>query len=97
MNPNDILRIEETVKVSIEKYVNGHIRDIDAKLEAMKSAQVKHVETTDAYRTEVYAFMSRMEPYDKGLITVNNLRGFGRWLGYPALGAFLLWVIQKLR
>lgn len=101
MNKDEILKtiteaINDSVRPAIEEYVNGGIRKVDAKIDEQNTKFNKHVATTEQYRTDMYAFMERMEPVEQGLVTFQNLVKFFKFLGLPAIGVFLLWLYQKI-
>jgi len=72
---------EESTARAIEKTVNGKIRVI-------KDMMEHHI-------TEFQEFKSEMMPIREGIHTVQTLNKFIKWLGFPAIGAFIMWLLYN--
>ena len=64
--------------------ISGHYSDV---LLALKDLKVQVDKSS--------AFITRMEPVEAGLITMQNLVRIGRYLGLPAIGILLMWLYNK--
>jgi len=80
--------VDVAVGVAINKHVNGHIRDMNQKLDDHMKLACVHWKTSNA-------FMERMAPVDQGVTWLKTTNSFLKWLGLPALGAFLYYWFYK--
>lgn len=81
-------KLVEEVTKTVRVVVNGKIDTIDKKLDAYIVSDV-------SWKNTVEAFMQGMTPVKDGLHTVQSINKFFKWLGLPALGAFLFYWFTK--
>jgi hypothetical protein len=89
MTPDDLRVITDAVKVNIEKTVNGHVREISAKLDGHIAASADHWAATQE-------FMIALMPVKEGIGTIQAVVKFSKWLGLPAIGVLAAWLYSKL-
>ena len=77
-----IQEVTNTVRV----VVNGKVDDMHKKLDSYISEDLK-------WKGEVNTFMEELLPVRDGLITVQLINKFVKWLGLPAIGAFIMWIL----
>lgn len=81
-------KLIEEVTHTVRVVVNGKIDTIDKKLG-------DYIKKDESWKVTVEAFMTSMTPVRDGLHTVQSLNKFFKWLGLPALGAFLFYWFTK--
>ncbi len=90
-----LIQNERSTGEAIEKFVNGKIRAVDAKVEEIKDWTINHAEGERAFQRRVEDYMVEMLPVKDGVHTIQSINKFLRWLGLPALGALIAWLYIK--
>ncbi len=79
---------EEATARAIEKHVNGKIRFLDEKFSV-------HMKKAETHWEKSNKFMEELKPARDGIMTMQSLNRFFKWLGLPALGATVAYWILK--
>lgn len=90
-----LIQNEKSTGEAVEKFVNGKIRAVDAKVEEIKNWTVHHAEGERAFQRRVEDYMVEMLPVKDGIHTIQSINKFLKWLGLPALGALVAYFITK--
>lgn len=84
-------QIDRAVAGAVEKYVNGYMRSFNSKLD-------DHIESTNHFRTEMYAFMDRMKAAEDITTWFTLSRKGLQFIGITGAAVFTaLWLYLKDR
>ena len=66
---------------------------VNGKVDAMHNKLDSYIDKDSEWKEKVNTFMEELLPVRDGLITVQLINKFVKWLGLPAIGAFIMWII----
>ena len=95
MTPDQLQELKTELANTVRVVVNGKIEAIDKKLEAHTTLEKAHWEETGEHWKVTREFIDDLTPVRRGLFTINNLNGFLKWLGLPAIGAYIAYHFFK--
>lgn len=88
MTPAQLQELKDHVATTIQEKVNGKIDRIDTKIDEYIKGDLKWKETVDTFVTE-------MAPVKDGVHALQLVNKFVKWLGFPAIGAILVYLFMK--
>lgn len=98
MTPEELNKIITAVEKTIQEKVNGKIDRQHKILEKQNETMAHFIEKVDAHihltneRYEVTEkFIQELLPVRDGLQSIQSINKFVKWLGLPAIGAFIMW------
>lgn len=90
-----LIQNEKSTGEAIEKFVNGKIRAVDAKVEEIKDWTIHHAEGERAFQRRVEDYMVEMLPVKDGVHAVQSINRFLKWFGMTGIGAYLTYYLFK--
>lgn len=73
----------------------NHVSGLGSDLKAFKIEDAKWKTDDFKWKGSVNVFMEEMSPVKDGLHTFQSINKFIKWLGFPAIGAFIAWLFMK--
>jgi hypothetical protein len=95
MTPDDIKKIQETIKKTVNGKIDHQHKILEAQNEVLHSLTIKldeHIISAHSHWETSERFMKDLLPVHDGLISIQSLNKFIKWLGLPAIGAGIMWL-----